>query len=248
MSTRRRIVIAALCGAALLLAGCASAAPTPGSLTAEPGGDGPASGQASPEMQLEVEAAWLDGGRLLGIVTSGSSTCVPLASDAAVQADGSLAVTLALPADGDCTRDYVPRVTVLAAPEGVDPAEDLAVVVTDDQGSRGEVDLAGVPDFSVDGPTDYAPSAAWVDDERFVVVTWGSSTCVPAVEDVAASDDRSVTVTFQTPPADQMCMMDMGPRGTFVDATGLGVVHDDATVALTGGADFTTPVTVPITG
>lgn len=250
MSTRRAGTIAALLGVALMLAGCATASVDPGIVTEDPG-DGPESGQATPQMELEVGAAWIDGGRQIALVTSGSSTCVPSAQDAAVQADGTLAITLTLGDSADaCTDDYVPRVTLLAVPEEVDPTQDVALVVTDDQGSRGETDIAGVAGYSADGPTDYAPSAAWVGDDWIALVTWGSSTCVPVVEDVAASDDVSVTVTFATPPADQMCTMDMGPRGTLVDVTGLGVAHADAlTLTLTGGdAQFETPVEVAVAG
>ena len=73
-----------------------------------------------------MDAAWLDDGRIIGLVTTGSSTCVPAADEAMLEDDGTLSVTLVEPeADTACTTDLVPRVTLVEVPEGVDPAEDL---------------------------------------------------------------------------------------------------------------------------
>ena len=114
-------VVLLLAGGAL--AGCASnPAATPSS--------SPTTGDST---EAEIDAAWLDDGRIIGLVTTGSSTCVPAADEATLQADGSLAVTLVEPdADTACTRDLVPRVTLVEVPEGVDPSEDLAITVTGD--------------------------------------------------------------------------------------------------------------------
>jgi hypothetical protein len=66
------------------LAGCASTASSAPSSTPTAGDDG----------EAQIDAAWLDDGRIIGLVTTGSSTCIPAADDATLQADGSLAVTL----------------------------------------------------------------------------------------------------------------------------------------------------------
>ena len=80
-----------------------------------------------------MDAAWLDDGRIIGLVTMGSSGCVPAAEEATLEDDGTLSVTLVEPdADTACTADFVPRVTLVEVPEGVDPAEDLAITVTGD--------------------------------------------------------------------------------------------------------------------
>lgn len=243
MSTVRRssVLVALLGAAALLLAGCASATPATSGGTSVPGS------APSGVSELEVEAGWLDGGRQIALVTWGSSGCVPTASEATVQADGTLAVTLD---DGDpataCTADYAPRVTLVGVPENVDPTKDLDLVITGG-GSRGETDLDGAPGLAAGGSTDYAPSAGWVDGDMIAVLTWGSSSCAPQVESVAASDRANVTVTFATPPANQACTMDMAPRAVLVSVDGLDVDDDVATLTLSGGdAQFATPVTVSI--
>lgn len=239
-TSRRSLTLAALLGAgALLLAGCAT------------GSTGPASGGSSAptaSTELELQAGWLDGGRQIALVTQGSSSCVPMVSDATLQADGTLAISLEdAPADQVCTADFAPRVSLAAAPEGVDATKALAIVVTDAHGARGEVELAGATGLVA--PTENAPSAGWVSADSFALLTWGSSSCAPVVQDVAASAPTSVTVTFATPPADQMCTMDMAPRVALVSTAGLTVDATGATVTLTGGdAQFATPVTVPIIG
>ena len=80
-----------------------------------------------------IEAAWLDGGRMIGIVTEGSSTCVPTVGTAELENNGVLAVTFDEPdAETPCTMDYVPRVSLVEVPDGVDPSKDLAISVVGD--------------------------------------------------------------------------------------------------------------------
>ncbi|WP_102194620.1 hypothetical protein [Microbacterium aurantiacum] len=47
----------------------------------------------------------------------------------------------------------------------------------------------------------------------FAVVTWGSSTCVPAVDTVTA-EGQTVTVTLVDTDADAVCTKDMAPRAS----------------------------------
>ena len=221
-----------------LLAGCASQAAT------APSGS-PSSTGASTE--VEIDAAWLDDGRIIGLVTTGSSTCVPAADEATLQADGSLAVTLVEPdADTACTRDLVPRVTLVEAPESVDPADDLVITVTGD-GYSGSTDLDGVDGLAGGGMTEYLPSAGWTDtDGLFVLLTWGFSSCAPVIADVTASGPAEVTVSFETPPADQVCTMDMAPRATAVVVDGLEE-DSDVSLVLAGSPEFDN-VRIPIYG
>ena len=223
--------------AAGAFAGCASspaaapsAAPTTGDST-----------------EVEIDAAWLDDGRIIGLVTAGSSTCVPAADEATLEADGSLLVTLVEPdADTACTRDLVPRVTLVEVPEGVDPSKDLAITVTGD-GYSGSTDLDGVDGLTGGGMTDYLPSAGWTDtDGQFVLLTWGSSSCVPVISDVAASGPAEVTITFETPAADEVCTMDMAPRGTVAVVDGLEE-DSDVSLVLAGSPEFDN-VRIPIYG
>ncbi|MCR2764944.1 hypothetical protein NQ152_15660 [Microbacterium sp. zg.B48] len=219
----------------LALAGCA--APVAGAPSSSPAAGG---GE-----EQEIDAAWLDDGRMIGLVTQGSSGCVPTAEDATL--DGSvLTVTLVGPdADTACTADYGPRVSLVVLPAGVDPTQDLEIRVTGD-GWRGDTDLDGVPGLTAGGTTDYAPSAGWTDaDGQFVILTWGSSTCAPMVETVTLSGPSEVTVLFATPPTDQVCTMDLAPRAVLAVAEGLA---DDAeTFAVLTGAEFDN-VRIPIVG
>ncbi|WP_194397282.1 hypothetical protein [Microbacterium atlanticum] len=242
MPVRSRSLVAGL-GMALLAAGLLTACATPagdsGSTSGTPSETAPAG-----STEIEVEAAWLDGGRMIGLVTEGSSTCVPTAGEVAYD-NGVLEVEfIEPPADTACTRDLVPRVTVVGLPEGVDTTRELEVRVTG-EGYHGEADLDPVPGLDQSGETDYLPSAGWTDkDGQFVILTWGSSTCVPVIENVEGAG-AEVTVTFATPPADQPCTADMAPRGVVAQVEG---VDDDAEVfAILTGGEFDN-VRVPIIG
>lgn len=233
--TRTLAVLAALGAGILSFAGCAT-------VTVEPAGTGGATAGpgASAAADFDVEAGWLDGGRMIAVVTWGSSTCVPTASEATLQADGSIAVTLEdPPADTACTRDYVPRATGVALPTGVAPGPEIDIVV-----SYGELRDDTELDAYTGGPVEEsAPSAGWVDDDAFAILTWGSSSCKPTIESVTADSASAVTVTFADFPAGKVCTADMGPRVVLASVS--GVDDDNATVTLTGG-DLAAPVTVPI--
>lgn len=236
-------------GATLLAAGILTACATSAGSGSTPSGSSPSAPSATdgPAQDAEVSAAWLDGGRMVGVVTLGSSTCVPTAGDVAY-ADGVLEVELVEP-DGAavCTRDLVPRATIVALPEGIDPTQELEVRVTGD-GYASSTDLDGVAGLDPSGETDYLPSAGWADDGQFVVLSWGSSTCVPTLASADVSSPTEVTVTFATPPADQVCTMDMAPRGVVAQVPDDSALDDDAEVfaVLTGG-EFDN-VRVPIIG
>lgn len=239
--TRPLSLAVALAAGALLFAGCATATPAAPSPT--PTSSDTAAGE------FDVRAGWLDDGRAIALVTWGSSGCVPTASAVELQADGTVSVTLDDgPDDQACTADYAPRVTAVSLPDGVDPAQDLALVVTGGQGQRGETELAGVAGLSIEGATDYAPSAGWVGDTIIAVLTWGSSSCPPQVAAIEAPTPAEVAVTFVDPPADQVCTMDMAPRAVIVDVDGLDVTDQTSVILTGGGAEFATPVTVPVIG
>jgi len=213
--TRARSVLAtlgALSALGIALAGCASAAPAP-----EPDETAPVE-----PVEMEVEAAWLDAGRLLGVVTWGSSTCVPEGGEAQLADDGTIEVSLVDPGEIDpnrpCTEDYRARVTVVGVPEGVDPSQSQVLNVTLGAGT-GTAELAGIADAAAPGsPTDYAPSAGWTGRPGVIAyLTWGSSTCVPVVADVQQTAPDQVTVTFQEPEPDRICTMDMAPRAGLVE-------------------------------
>jgi hypothetical protein len=210
---------------AIALSGCASENPKDDSQVTAP---------ESGESSTGMEAAWLDGGRMIGVITQGSSSCVPFAKD--VTAKGQeITVTLSDTIEGQedrpCTADYTARASAVGVPEGVDPREDVTIHVNygDQKASLeldGESGLTGAPGT----PTDYLPSAAWVqDDLGIVLLTWGSSTCLPVIGQVDETD-TAITVNFNT--IDGACTMDMVPRLTMI---GLTNKNDDRTLTLAGG-------------
>src|SRR5690606_6722904 len=79
----------------------------------------------APNTGDDMEAAWLDGGRMFAIVTWGSSTCVPTAEG--VSADGQTVTVQLNEGDADqvCTADLAPRASLAALPDGVDPTKDV---------------------------------------------------------------------------------------------------------------------------
>ena len=222
---------------ALVLSACAT-----GTLV-DPGSDDEGAGNTE---QVMIEAAWLDGGRMIGIVTEGSSTCVPTVGTAEVERDGVLAVTFDEPdAASPCTMDYVPRVSLVELPDGVDPSKDLAISVVG-AGFDGSVDLAGVEGLTLDGPSDMTPSAGWTDiDGTFIVLLWGSSTCKEYVTSAEVTGPAAVTASLSGIPADKACTADMAPNPVLAEAHGLDGVPD---VELTLTSTTADPVVIPILG
>ena len=225
---KRRVLASLVLGAvaALSLTGCLSSSDAP-------------AGQ-----ETDVNAAWLDDGRIIALVTTGSSSCVPVADSAEINQDGALAVELSLPdADQPCTADLAPRATLVPVPEGVDPSQDLVIWATG-EGYYGDVTLPGVSGLAgPGGSTDYEPTAGWTQQQgQFVILTWGSSSCVPVVETSEVTADAEVTVLFQEPPANQPCTMDMAPRTNFGFADGLSGVADVQLVLSGDSFDQTIPI------
>lgn len=220
-------VVVALCAA---LAGCAGSSAAPAASTAS-------------TTAGELDAAWLDDGRMIGLVTVGSSTCIPSATDVALTG-GVLRVALGDPDPAiACTSDLVPRASLVTAPAGIEPAADLQIAVTG--AAVGTTELTGVAGLG-GGRTEYLPSAGWTDaDGQFVILTWGSSSCRPVVHDVAPTAPAEVTVTFTAPPADQVCTLDMAPRATVATVTGLQL-DENVSLVLTG--DGFDGVRIPISG
>jgi hypothetical protein len=226
--SRRSHTLAAVVGSALLLAGVLTGCATP--VTGSSASPAPTGTQSQ---DVDVDAAWLDGGSMIAVLLEGSSTCVPMADDVSYT-DGVLHVSLLEPAaDTACTRDLVLRGIPIALPEGVDASNDLDIEVSG-EGYHGDTELDGVAGLVPGGGVESGlPSAGWADDDAFALLTWGSSSCVPTVENVVATTPGEIAVTFATPPADQVCTADFGPRVTVVTVPDL---DDDATyeAVLTG--------------
>jgi hypothetical protein len=66
-----------------------------------------------------------------------------------------------------------------------------------------------------------SPTAGWATtDGTFALLTWGSSTCTPTVQDAAVTAPGEITVTFVDPPGDRTCTADLGPRVTVAAVQG----------------------------
>lgn len=221
--TRTTSILAAAASLLLMSAGLAACAtPTaPGASSGTPAAS--PSSETSAPADADIDAAWLGGGTMIAVLTRGSSTCVPVPSDVGY-ADGVLSVELSDPQAGQaCTRDLVLRAFAVVAPEGVDPAADLEIVVSGPQAS-GSVELAGVAGLvPSDGLQDGGvPTAGWSTAEGvFALLTWGSSGCPPVVQDALVSAPGEITVTLAESPADRICTSDFAPRVTLGEVPGI---------------------------
>lgn len=194
-------------------------------------------------LDTDLDAAWLDGGRMVGLVTQGSSTCVPPAEGQ--YADGVLQVTLTDDAEGPCTADFAPRVSLVAVPDDVDPSAGLAIEVSG-AGYGGEVTLLGVAGLAFESPSEQVPSAGWSTAEgTFVVLLWGSSGCPEYVTSAEVTGDAAITASLSGVPADKVCTADIAPNAQIAVVDGLGGVPD---VALTLTGPDMEPFTTPILG
>jgi hypothetical protein len=238
MSARPRSVFAlgaAVALAAAVLAGCASGGGAVDPQTSAPGG----SASATP-VDAPVSAAWVDGGAVIAIVTTGSSSCPPFA-DAVSVTDGVLSVSLMEPGQA-CTRDAVPRGTAITVPAGVDPGADLRIEVAG-PGFTGTTTLPGASDLPPSsGLEGGQPSAGWLGPDALALLTWGSSSCPPQIA-AAVVEAAEIAVSVATPPADQICTADFGPRVSVVEVSGAeaGARYD---VVLSGAE----PARVPVAG
>ncbi|GAB3601481.1 hypothetical protein [Microbacterium tumbae] len=82
---------------------------------------------------------------------------------------------------------------------------------------------SSTPSSSADATPSTAPEdggtegfeAAWLDEGRlFAVISWGSSSCVPAVDTVEADGQQVAVSLVQTEAADAVCTADLAPRAS----------------------------------
>ncbi|WZH37689.1 MAG: hypothetical protein PIR02_03260 [Microbacterium enclense] len=234
----RRLSLLGLLGAGLIVIGAAtgcatgaSSAPTSSAPTVDPDATTPAAS--------EVEAAWLNGGRSIALVTLGSSSCAPRITDEPTLAEGVLTVTLVDPAGVTCTRDMAPRATYVPLPAGTDSTQPLEISVTGAVTGTGTLSALA----TAEPPADFTSSAGWVNDSLVAILTFGSSSCVPVVETVSAQAG-AIAVGFATPPADQVCTLDIAPQVSLADVTGIGGPEVTSLVLSGGGVTAEGPVPV----
>ncbi|MCK8469042.1 hypothetical protein M0722_17735 [Microbacterium sp. KSW4-16] len=169
----------------------------------------------------QAAAAWVDEGRMFAILTWGSSTCVPLVESATAEGQTLTVDLVNAPEATACSADMAPRVSLGVVPGSIDAAKGVELIVR--EGEREDrFDLVAVSGTAPLGSeTALVPTAAWLDDGLVVLVTWGSSTCVPVVESVEVANGGA-TVTFSD--EDGPCTRDIVPRATLiaVDGTAAG--------------------------
>lgn len=214
---RLRIIPAALALAVVAVtAGCATAP------AAAPPSDGPGSSGADDTAAHEhtdltadhYDVAWLDDGRAIGVVTWGSSTptCQPQLQDATAVGQ-KITITLAEHPDAvkGCNGDLSAQAEMIPVPEGIDVTKDVEVEI-----AWGEVtDTASLAalDAAPQGDVQQEPSAGWFGDDGILLLTWGSSSCKPQVDDVEMTDaGAAVELVLSS----DMCTMDMAPRVTTI--------------------------------
>lgn len=238
----RRLSLLGLLGAGLIVVGAATGCATGAASTPSSSGSSTSSPDAtSPAESSEIGAAWLNGGRSLALVTWGSSSCVPRSTETPTIADGVLTVSLTESEGTACTRDMVPRPTLVSLPGGVDPTKDLEIAVSG--AATGKATLEGLA--TPVQAEDFTPNAGWVNDSLVAIMTYGSSSCPPSVETVTAEGD-AIAVGFATPPADLVCTLDIAPQLSLADVTGIGG-PDVSSLVLSGGG-VTADGPVPIIG
>lgn len=235
MTARRGAALLGALGVALMLSGA---------LAGCAGSSGSTAPTEDPNetVDTDLDAAWLDGGRMVGLITQGSSTCVPTA-EAESYADGVLQVTLTDVAEGPCTADFAPRVSLVALPDDVDPSATLAIEVSG-AGYGGEITLPGVEGLAFESASEQVPSAGWTTSEgTLVVLLWGSSGCPEQVTGTEITGDAAATATLSGVPADKACTADIAPNPQLAAIDGL-VGVPDVQLTLTGpaGEPFTTTI------
>ena len=236
MISLARVVVAGVgaivLGAALSACAGTTSAPAPG----------PTDGNVDvAPIEAELDAAWLDGGRMIGLVTQGSSTCIPTAQDVSY-ADGVLQVNLVDDAEGPCTADFAPRVSLVPVPDDVDASANLAIEVTG--GYTGEVTLPGVESLVFESTSEQMPSAGWTTTEgTFIVLLWGSSGCPESITNAEITGDTAITVSLSGVPADKVCTADIAPNAQITVVDGLVGVQDVAAIVTSTGVEpFTTTI------
>ena len=218
MKTARSLSIAVgVLTLAALIAGCAT---SPG--TAPTHASSKISADAAPR------AAWLDSSSF--VVATRGDGCPPIIGDL-VAADQRIDVRLTTASDEGCDGDPATYGAFVGVPAGIDTSKPVTIAVTQLGDEASLLELPGRADGGIvpaDRMPSQLPAAAWIDEGELAVLTWGSSTCVPA----GGAIDGDVLTLDE--PTEGMCTMDFVPRITFVTAD---LIAADATLVLAGHTD-----------
>lgn len=176
----------------------------------------PSDNTSDAQNTFDLEAAWLSGGDSIVLVTRGSSNCLPSVTEVSASGTSQLKVTLE-PAAEDlaCLRDFVPQFNVIEAPSDLDRSAPITLKV-EYLDAIATAELAAVSDYT-SGTLELTDSAGWASDTSIVLVTYGSSSCVPMLESAARDAEGNVVVNFADLATEQACTADLAPRFTFIE-------------------------------
>lgn len=211
---------------AAALTGCATSAgtsPVPES-TSDPN---------TSDTSYAPKAAWLDGTSF--VLKTWGDACVPQIGDI-VAGDQSLEIVLVEGQDEVCAAVQTAHGTYMGLPAGFDSSRPVELTVTDAAGVKSELTLPGLADGEIipaDRMSPQTPAATWIDEHELAILTWGSSTCMPAAGTVEVVSETEGIVRLE-PSANEVCTMDLVPQFTFVPAESVAA---DAKLTLEGYVD-----------
>lgn len=211
---------------ALALAGCAASAGT------SPAPESTSDPDAS-DTSYAPKAAWLDATSF--VLKTWGDSCAPQIGDI-VAGEQSLDIVLVERQEEVCATVQTAHGMYMGLPAAFDSSRPVELTVTDAGGQKTELTLPGLAAGEIipaDRMPEQTPAAAWIDDHELAILTWGSSTCMPASGTLEAVSATEGIVRLE-PSANEVCTMDLVPQITFVPAEG---VDDDAKLAIDGYVD-----------
>ncbi|WP_315073637.1 hypothetical protein [uncultured Microbacterium sp.] len=189
------------------------------------------------------QAAWLDATSF--VVKTWGDACAPQIGDI-VAGDQSLELVLVDGTDEVCAAVQTAHGMYVGLPAAFDSSRPVELTVTDPGGETTELTLPGLVSGEIipaDRMPEQTPAATWMDAHELAVLTWGSSTCMPASGAVEAVSENEAIVRLEE-SANEVCTMDLVPQITFVTAVG---IDQDAELTLDGYVDADgAPVVVTI--
>lgn len=178
-------------------------------------------------------AAWLDATSF--VLKTWGDACARQIGDL-VAGEQSLEIVLVDSADQVCAAVQTAHGLYLGLPAGFDSSRPVDLTVTEPGGEKTELTLPALAAGEIipaDRMSQQTSAAAWIDAHELAILTWGSSTCVPASGTLETVSANEGTIRLE-PSANEVCTMDLVPQITFVPAEG---IEDDADLTLEGFVD-----------
>lgn len=229
MNALPRTLSAVILGGVVLagvLAGCAASAGT------SPAPESTSDPDAS-DASYAPRAAWLDATSF--VLKTWGDACAPQIGDL-VAGEQSLEIVLVAGPDQACAAVQTAHGLYLGLPAGFNSSRPVELTVTEVGGEKAELTLPALATGEIipaDRMSPQTPAAAWIDAHELAILTWGSSTCVPASGTLETVNAKEGIIRLE-PSANEVCTMDLVPQITFVPAEG---IEDDAVLTLEGFVD-----------